>query len=392
MVRTGADLSWRVVSGYAPHALQWIDLQAPVRGCVQANAATSATSADERGERQPDLVCSPRCESKQQSSIEQVTDSQHVSTRWLEGGDSRMGDPVDVMVAGKLFHRKPVKVMANYLDDASMKAIVNRDETGESKYVLLRTFYKSAGPHAESFGFWLFIGGKKLSFDKADAIISVMSPKGSGGTREFSGQVDLLGYKLPWVLGHVQYASTDSSVCKLMNLDEDGPNDRITSVEYKSLIKNLVGSTVSDLHEYARLDELEPGTTLANRAYDVEPSKEWMEFVAKSAKPVDPVDTDSKTPRGDKTPTASELVEEQALKDGVVDEDRLQSLIDRVVALPSITCPENRSAIIEQLERAARLLGDIDESYAREQQLVADLKESNDKLERLAAVLKKPGR
>ena len=85
MVRTGADLSWRVVSGYAPHALQWIDLQAPVRGCVQANAATSATSADERGERQPDLVCSPRCESKQQSSIEQVTDSQHVSTRWLEG-------------------------------------------------------------------------------------------------------------------------------------------------------------------------------------------------------------------------------------------------------------------------------------------------------------------
>ena len=304
-----------------------------------------------------------------------------------------MGDPVDVMVAGKLFHRKPVKVMANYLDDASMKAIVNRDEAGASKYVLLRTFYKSGGHRSESFGFWLFIGNKKLSFDKASSIIKVMSSKNSGGTsREFSGQVDLLGYKLPWVLGHVQYASTDSSVCKLMNLDEDGPNDRITSVEYKSLIKNLVGSTVSDLHEYARLDELEPGTTLANRAYDVEPSKEWMEFVAKSAKPVDPVDTDSKTPRGDKTPTASELVEEQALKDGVVDEDRLQSLIDRVAALPSITCPENRSAIIEQLERAARLLGDIDESYAREQQLVADLKESNDRLERLAAVLKKPGR
>ena len=300
-----------------------------------------------------------------------------------------MGDPADVMVAGRLFRRNPVKVMANYLDDASMRAIVNRDETGESKYVLLRTFYKSAGPHAESFGFWLFICNKKLSFNKADAIISVMSPKGSGGTREFSGQVDLLGYKLPWVLGHVKYASTDSSVCKLMNLDEDDPNDRITSVEYKSLIKNLVGSTVSDLHEYARLDELEPGTTLDSRAYDVEPSKEWAEFVAKSVKPDD---SESKTPSEDKTPTASELVEEQALKDGVVDEDRLQSLIDRVVALPSITCPENRSAIIEQLERAARLLGDIDESYAREQQLVADLKESNDRLERLAAVLKKPGR
>lgn len=300
-----------------------------------------------------------------------------------------MGDPADVMVAGRLFRRKPVKVMANYLDDASMRAIVRKDETGESKYVLLRTFYKSAGPHAERFGFWLFIGNKKLSFDKADAIISVMSPKGSGGTREFSGQVDLLGYKLPWVLGHVQYASTDSSVCKLMNLDEDDPNDRITSVEYKSLIKNLVGSTVSDLHEYARLDELEPGTTLDSRAYDVEPSKEWAEFVAKSVKPDD---SESKTTREDKTPTASELVEEQALKDGVVDEDRLQSLIDRVAALPSITCPENRRAIIEQLERAARLLGDIDESYAREQQLVADLKESNDRLERLAAVLKKPGR
>lgn len=302
-----------------------------------------------------------------------------------------MGDPVDIMVAGKLFHRKPVRVMANYLDDASMKAIVRKDETGESKYVLLRTFYKSAGPHAENFGFWLFIGNKKLSFDKADAIIRVMSPKDSGGTREFSGQVDLLGYKLPWVVGHVQYASTDSSVCKLMKLDEDDPNDRITSVEYKSLIKDLVGSTVSDLHEYARLDELEPGTTLDSRAYDVEPPKEWAEFVAKSEKPDD---SDSKTPNEDKdkTPTASELVEEQALKDGVVDEDKLQSLIDRVVALPSITCPENRSAIIEQLERAARLLGDIDESYAKEQQLVADLKESNDKLERLAAVLKKPGR
>ena len=85
MVRTGVDLSWRVVSGYAPHALQWIDLQAPVRGCVQASAATSGASAAERGERHPDLVCSPRCESKQQSSIEQVTDSQHVATRWLEG-------------------------------------------------------------------------------------------------------------------------------------------------------------------------------------------------------------------------------------------------------------------------------------------------------------------
>lgn len=291
-----------------------------------------------------------------------------------------MGDPADVMVAGRLFRRKPVKVMANYLNDASMRAIVRKDETGESKYVLLRTFYKSAGPHAERFGFWLFIGNKKLSFNKASSIINVMSPKGSGGTREFSGQVDLLGYKLPWVLGHVQYASTDSSVCKLMNLDGDDPN---ASVEYKSLIENLVGSTVSDLHEYARLDELEPGTTLDSRAYDVEPSKEWAEFVAKSVKP-----DDSES----KTPTASELVEEQALKDGVVDEDRLQSLIDRVVALPSITCPENRNAIIEQLERAARLLGDIDESYAREQQLVADLKESNDRLERLAAVLKKPGR
>lgn len=36
------DLSWRVVSGYAPHALQWIDLQAPVRGCVQASAVMSS--------------------------------------------------------------------------------------------------------------------------------------------------------------------------------------------------------------------------------------------------------------------------------------------------------------------------------------------------------------
>ena len=300
-----------------------------------------------------------------------------------------MGDLADIMVAGKLFHRKPVRVMANYLDDASMKAIARRDEAGESKYVLLRTFYKSDRPHAESFEFWLFIGNKKLSFNKADAIIRVMSPEDSSGVRDFSGRVDLLGYKLPWVVGQIRYESTDSSVYKLMKLDEDGPNDRITSVEYKSFIKDLIGSTVSDLRKYARLDELETGTTLDSRAYDVDPPKEWAEFVAKSARSDA---SGSKTPHEAKTPHASELVEEQALKDGVVDEDRLQSLIDRVVALPLITCPENRRAIIEQLERAARLLGDIDESYAKEQQLVADLKESNDKLERLAAVLKKPGR
>ena len=291
------------------------------------------------------------------------------------------------MVAGRLFRRKPVKVMANYLDDASMRAIVTGDETGESKYVLLRTFYKSAGPRAESFGFWLFIGSNKLSFDKASSIIKIMSSKNSGGTsREFSGGVSLLGYKRPWVVGHFQCASRDSPVFRLM--DEDGVG-QVTSVECKSFIEDLVRSTVSDLHEYARLDELEPGTTLASRAYDVEPPREWAEFAAKSARSDG---GDSKTPSEAETPTASELVCEQALEDGLVDESRLQSLIDRVTALPSITCPENRSAIIEQLERAARLLGDIDESYAREQQLVADLKESNDRLERLAAVLKKPGR
>ena len=299
-----------------------------------------------------------------------------------------MGDPADVMVAGRLFRRKPVKVMANYLDDASMRAIVTRDETGDSKYVLLRTFYKGVGRHAEGFGFWLFIGNKKLSFNKASSIIKVMAPKdySSGTSREFSGGVSLLGYKLPWVVGHFQFASKNSPVYRLMDVDD---GDRINSVECKSFIEDLVRSTVSDLHEYARLDELEPGTTLANRAYDVEPPRKWTEFVAKSAKPADP---DSKTASEDKTPAASELVAGQALEDSIVDENRLQSLIDRVVALPSITCPENRSAIIEQLERAARLLADIDESYAREQQLVEDLKESNDRLERLAAVLKKPGR
>lgn len=301
-----------------------------------------------------------------------------------------MGEPADVMVAGRLFRRKPVKVMANYLDDASMRAIVSGDdETGASRYVLLRTFYKGAGPRAEGFGFWLFIGNKKISFDKASSIIKVMSSKNknsNGTSREFSGGVSLLGYKRPWVVGHFQFASRNSPVYRLMDADDD---DRINSVECRSFIEDLVRSTVSDLHEYARLDELEPGTTLASRAYDVEPSKEWAEFVAKTAKTVD---TDSKTARGDKTPAASELVCEEALEDGLVDENRLQSLIDRVAALPSITCPENRRAIIEQLERAARLLGDIDESYAREQQLVEDLKESNDRLERLAAVLKKPGR
>lgn len=48
------DLSWRVVSGYAPHALQWIDLQAqgPRLRAGQCGHV----------ENHPDLVCSPRCE------------------------------------------------------------------------------------------------------------------------------------------------------------------------------------------------------------------------------------------------------------------------------------------------------------------------------------------
>lgn len=172
-------------------------------------------------------------------------------------------------------------------------------------------------------------------------------------------------------------SKNDYSVAKLMR-------DLPCGIEYDSIVKDLVRVTISDLHEYARLDELEPGTTLSD--YDVEPPREWVESVRKAEKA-------SGGPEDDESaPSVSDLVSEQAVADGVVDERHMQALIDRVNDLPLITCPENRAAIIEQLERAVRLLKDVDESYAEEKRLVADLKDANDRLERLAGVLKQPRR
>lgn len=287
-----------------------------------------------------------------------------------------------MMIAGNQYRRRSVKVMANYLNDASMEAIAS-GEAGEGKkparYVLLNTVYKSVTARGADFDFWLFIGDGELDFDRCVSVIRIRRMRINGELNGFAGVMPLLGYKHVNVWGGVQQdtSKNDDSVAKLMR-------DLPCGIEYDSIARDLGRATISDLHEYSRLDELEPGTALSD--YDVEPPREWVEFVRKAAKAsVEPMDDES-------VPSVSDLVSEQAAADGVVDESHMQALIDRVNNLPLITCPENRAVIIEQLERAVRLLKDVDESYAEEKRLIADLKDANDRLERLTGVLKQPWR
>lgn len=291
----------------------------------------------------------------------------------------------EVTVAGHLFKTGDVRVKLNYLDAGSMDAIaLGGEPKGKKRYLLLHTVYKCDSDSSEDFDFWLFIADREISFDHCKAAIQTQFA-------EWWEKPRLYGFSttrfrpLRYSHAHVTiFVDTkdrkDNCVTRLMR------TFNCHSIEYQTAMENLMDSTLADLPDYAKLDALKPGVVLykitsqgsGGYARGIEPDYGWINKVKES---------DGKTAPA---PKIEDLVDEQAVKDGVVDAAEMQKLIDKVNSLHAITCPENRTAIIEQLERAMRLLKDVDESYAREQQLVEDLKESNDKLERLATILKNP--
>lgn len=291
----------------------------------------------------------------------------------------------EVTVAGYLFKRGAVKVKLNYLDAGSMDAIaLGGEPKGEKRYLLLHTVYKCDIDSYEDFDFWLFIADREISFDHSKAAIQTQCIEWREESRLYGFSTSRFR-PLRYSHAHVTiFVDTkdhkDNCVTRLMR------TFNCNSIEYQTAMENLMDSTLADLPDYAKLDALKPGVVLykiasqgsGGYARGIEPDYGWIKKVKEAEGKTAP------------DPKIEDLVAEQAVKDGVVDSAEMQKLIDKVNSLPAITCPENRSAIIQQLERAVALLKDVDESYAREQQLVEDLKESNDKLERMATVLKNP--
>ena len=291
----------------------------------------------------------------------------------------------DVTVADHLFKRGVVKVKLNYLDAGSLDTIAfGGAPKGKKRYLLLQTVYTCDSDSHEDFDFWLFIADQKISFDHCKESIQTQCAEWREKSRWYG--FSTTGFR-PLRYSHANViifvntkACEDNCVMRLMR------TFNCYSIEYQTAMENLMGSTLADLPNYAKLDALKPGVVLdkitsqrsGGYARGIEPDYGWINKVKEAEGKTAP------------DPKIEDLVAEQAVKDGVVDSAEMQKLIDKVNSLPAITCPENRSAIIEQLERAVALLKDVDESYAREQQLVEDLKESNDKLERMATILKNP--
>lgn len=291
----------------------------------------------------------------------------------------------NVTVADHLFKRGAVKVKLNYLDVGSLDTIaLGKPKREKKRYLLLQTVYMCDSDWSEDFDFWLFISDQMLSFDHCKKSLQTQCTEWREKSKWCS--FSTMGFR-PLRYSHANVtifvntkAYEDNCITRLMR------TFNCYSIEYQTAMENLMASTLADLPNYAKLDALKPGvvpcklTSQGSGGYarEIEPDYGWIKKVKEAERKTAP------------DPKIEDLVAEQAVKDGAVDAAEMQKLIDKVNSLPAITCPENRTAIIGQLERTLRLLKDVDESYAREQQLVEDLKESNDKLERLATILKKP--
>lgn len=296
---------------------------------------------------------------------------------------------VEVTIAGEHYKRTIGEVVVNYLgaDDVEAMAEGKTRETAADKanpYVMVKAKFEPVSKKTskqQSFDAWVLVGaysnGDGISFNRAQGAINAADPSYFTKTSEWRwhgfkiNNLRPLGFKAS-VTGYVFYDErSDNTATRLLR------EFKTSTVEWTSTVSDITLAALKPLPERAALQDLSAG-----------PIGPQAAVIQQLRKPKKRPDGDAGDERDGKTvdPKITDVVREQAIKDGVV-EDSMQALINKVNDLDTLTCPEHRASLVEELERAVKLLKEIDARYEAEQSVIDDLKATNDRLDRMVDIL-----